>query len=166
MNMRPVILGICLALTAGCLAGGYILAGYWLILPVLLAMTFLWLITKNQSAFWSASSLLLIYMFLAAIGIMLDLSLPLLTIGGAAALASWDLIHFEESLVKTSSEPSTQALSSHRLRSLGIASATGLTLAWISSSINLELSFGVTLLLILVTAGSLVFGLRYLIKNH
>jgi len=78
MKYHSPILTICLTISTGCLVAGYVIAGYWLILPVLCVMPLFWIYTKSRSVFWSASSLLLIYIVLAAIGIIAGIPMMLM----------------------------------------------------------------------------------------
>jgi len=143
--IRSIILTVCLIITTVCLGAGYILAGYWLILPVFLAMLLFWIFTKNQPVFITASSLLVVFVILAVIGITADLSLILMIVACIAALVSWDLMQFKYSL--------------------GLAAFAGLTLALISSYINMQFPFVLILLLVLTTVGGLIYGMQYILKK-
>ena len=136
MKTHMIVLNFCLVITIGCLGIAYILGGYWLIVPVLLAMAILWMATKGRSEFWSASSLLLIYVLLAVIGLTLNLSIYLMVLGSTTALACWDLIHFRQSIADNPPLEADAQLESYRLQSLGTAVLAGLLLAFISSFVN------------------------------
>jgi hypothetical protein len=97
MKIHSITNTIYLMIAAACLGAGYILGGTWLILPAFLGMALFWVVMKKRSVFWSASGLLVVYVFLAAIGVTVNLSLPLMVIGINASLASWDLTHFSRS---------------------------------------------------------------------
>ena len=68
MKIHSIVQNFFLLMSVGSLGTGYMLSGYWLIMPVFLAMTIFWIIMKKRSLFWSASSLLLIDLALAIIG--------------------------------------------------------------------------------------------------
>lgn len=162
MTIRSIILTICLIISSICLGAGYILAGYWLILPVFLAMLLFWIFTKNQPVFISASSLLVIFVILAAIGITADLPLILMIVACTAALVSWDLMQFNQSLVGNSLHKTNASLEKNHLYSLGLAAFAGLTLALISSYINIQFPFILILLLVLMVMGCLVSSMQYI----
>ena len=165
MKIHSTVLNICLIISTGCLGAGYILAGYWLILPVLLSIVFFWIITRNRSVFWSASGLLLAYVLLAAFGLTAGLSSTLMIVACTAALVSWDLILFNQSMVTNSLARSIVALEKTHLLSLAVAASAGLMLALLSSNINLHFSFVIIILLVLTTIGGLIFGMQYIMKK-
>ncbi len=80
VKVRSIIRIVCLMTSTGCLCIGYSLAGYWLIFPVFLLMGFLWVVMKKGLASWLEPGLLLFYVFLAAVGITLNLSSMLMLI--------------------------------------------------------------------------------------
>ena len=166
MKTHSIVLVFCLVTTVGCLGIGYILSGYWWILPVLLAMGIFWMTTKNRSTFWSASILLVAYVILAVIGVTLNHSIHLTVPGCAAALACWDLIHFRQSIDGTPRHKFDMLLERYCLKSLAIAVVTGLSLAFIGSSINLHFSFGVMVSLVLVAMGCLTYGVHLMTMNR
>ena len=94
MNIHSITYSVCLIISLTSLGVGYILDGNWLIMPAIFVMLILWLITRNRSANWSASRLLFIYVLLAAIGVAVNLSLPLMVIGCTTALASLGIVSF------------------------------------------------------------------------
>jgi hypothetical protein len=155
---------ICLMISAACLGTGYILGGYWLIMPAFLGMALFWMVMKKRSVFWSASSLLWVYVFLAAIGVTVNLSLPLMVIGITASLASWDLTHFKQGMVGNPRLENKAGLVKHHLQSLATVFGVGLLLALISSSINLQFPFGVMIFLVLLSMGCLTYSVQN-IKN-
>lgn len=166
MKAHSIILNFCLATSTGCLAAGYILGGYWLIVPVFLAMAIFWIIMKRRSLFWSASSLLMVYVVLSIIGVILNLSIYLMVICCTTALACWDLTHFRQSIAGNPPLETDARLERYRLQSLATAVFTGLFLAWISSYINLQFPFGVMVFFALMAMGCLVYGVQYLARNR
>ena len=165
MKIHSILLNVCLVMSAGCLGAGYILGGYWLIMPILLAMAIFWLIMKRRSLFWSASSLLLIDVALAIIGVTLNLSIYLMVVGCTTALACWDLTHFRHTMIDKPPLGDVR-LEKYRLQSLATAAFTGLFLAFISSYINLQFPFGIMVFLVLMALGCLVYGVQYLVRNR
>jgi hypothetical protein len=163
---RALILNkACAATSAVCLSLAYLLSGYWLIILVFLAMTLFWKLLKNWSIFRTSSALLALFVVVAAIGVTLDLSTPLILIAGTAALTSWDLTNFVESATDNQRAETKRRLENFHLRSLAIASSAGLLLSLITSYANFELPFGVTLLLVLIAIGGITYGLQPLAKN-
>jgi hypothetical protein len=166
MKARSILLNTCLILTALCLAAGFMLAGYWLILPVLLAIFLLWFLARNKAVFWSASGLLLAMIALAAIGILLGLSRVLMLVACTAALVSWDLIQFTHSIPGIPQRESEAALERYHLQSLALTAFPGFLLAVIGSYVNLDLPFILIIFLVLVTMGGLGYSLQFILKKN
>lgn len=163
---RALILNkACAATATVCLSLAYLLSGYWLIILVFLAMTLFWMLLKNGSIFRTSSALLALFVVLAAIGVTLDLSTPLVLIAVTAALTSWDLTNFVQSVTDNQREETKRRLEGFHLRSLAVASSAGLLVSLIASYASFELPFGVMLLLGLITIGGITYGLQSLAKN-
>ena len=165
MKTHSIILNTCLVTSAGCLIGGYISSGYLVIVPAFLAMAIFWLATKKHSTFWSASSLLLIYIFLAALGMILNLSILLMALGCTTALAWWDLSHFSQSIDNNSSRKVTASLERYHLQSLAAVIFISFILIFIISTFNLRLSFGSIVILSLIAMGCFTYGIHHLLRN-
>ena len=166
MKIPFVTNAICFMIAAICLAAGYVWGGYWLIFPAFLAMILFWLVMKRKSFFGAASSLLLVYVFLAAIGVIANLSLSLMVIGCTTALASWDLAHFNHGMGGNPLFEAKESLEKHHMQSLAVMYGASLLLALISSYINLQFPFGVMVFLVLVAMGCISYGLQYIKRNR
>lgn len=166
MKVHSIIFYVCWVVSVGSLGAGYILGGYWLILPVFLAMGIFWLTLNRHSLFWSTTGLLLIDLALAVIGVTLNLSFYLMVVGCTAALARWDLAHFRHTMIDNHPLATDARLERFRLQSLATAVFTSLFLAFISSYINLQFPFGAMVFLVLMALGCLVYGVQYLIRNR
>ena len=165
MKVFSNLLIICLTITIGCLGVGYITAGYWLILPILIIILLFWIFMKNQPVFWTASSLLVVFIILAAVGMLADLPLLLMIIAGTAALVSWDLMQFNQRMVGNAASKTNTSFEKHHLNTLAFATFAGLTLALISSSISLQFPFWLIVVLVLMTIGCLIGGIQYIMKK-
>ncbi|MFC1936041.1 hypothetical protein ACFLYP_00080 [Chloroflexota bacterium] len=166
MKIRSLILNICLIISTVCLSAGYLFAGYWQIVPASLVLIIFWILTKKRSVFWSSSSILVAYVILAAIGITANLSLVLMISASTTALASWDLIQFNQSLFGNPLRKTNAPLEKNHLCSLALAASVGMALALISSFINLSFSFGVMILLVLMAMGCLIYCMQYIMKKN
>lgn len=166
MKIHSFVLYFCLAISVGSLSAGYISGGYWLILPVFLAMGIFWLTMNRHSPFWSATGLLLIDVVLAIIGVTLNLSVYLMVVGCTAALVCWDLIHFRQAIPDKPPLGTDARWERYHLQSLATAVFTGLFLAFISSYINLQFPFGIMVFFVLMAMGGLIYGVLYLVRNR
>ncbi len=160
-----LILSICLIISTGCLAIGYILAGYWLILFLFPLIVFIWVFTNKQSTFWSNSSILLIFVMFAAVGIIAELSLALMIISCTTALVCWDLIQFKSSIAGNSHDNKNLFLEQYHLKSLALAASGGLILTLISANLSLHIPFIIIVFLALATMVSLIYGMPFTVKK-
>jgi hypothetical protein len=165
MKYRSILLNSSLITSTGCLAAGYIIAGYWMVVPALLILIAAWVFSNRIPAFWLAAIALSGCVVLAAVGVVLDLSLVLMTVSCTAGLVSWELIQFKHSISDVSQAESDLPIQKYHLKSLALAASTGLVLALISSIINIKLPFGVVALLVLIAISCLIFGMRYITNN-
>ena len=164
MKPHTAIGTACTALSAICLGLAYIREDRWWILALLAAMIAFGVVLNRWSIFSPVSALLMTYVGAAAVGVLTDLSLPLLVAGSTLALAAWDLRLFFEKVRSNPSTVFTTRLERAHLRSLGMACGSGMLLALLSTAIHLELPFILIQLLALLAVGGVVFGLRHLQK--
>lgn len=166
MKIHVLVRDICLVSSIVCVGTVYLPAGHWSILVALPAMMIFWIIMKTRSAFWSASSLLFVYVFLAAIGVVMNLSVPLLAVGCACALASWDLTHVGGAMLDQENPEARVRLERQHLRSLAMAFSLGLAFALLGMYLSLQLPFLISVILVLIAIGSLTYGLQAVVKNN
>ena len=164
MQTRTLTLITCLILSACSLSIGYILAGYWLIFVLFPLMAVVWIYSYHRAVSWASSSLMIIHIILSAIGIIAGFSTTLMIISGTTALAWWDLLQFNQSKTENSSAEPGRLLDKYHLKSLGTTIAVGLILALISANMNLRLPFGVSVILILMATGGLIFGIQHIVN--
>lgn len=164
MKTHSTLLIICLVISLGCLGAGYLLAGYWLIFPAFIVAGLFTYFSRKRSVFWSASGLLLACVLLAAIGMLMELSVTLMIVACSAGLAGWELLLFtrEMAAIKVRANP---AFEKGHLFSLGLAAFAGLALALGSAAIDLQLPFCITAVLALAAMGGLVFAARFRLKQ-
>lgn len=149
-----------------CLGFPYILAGEWLIMLFLVAMVGFWMMMKKRRIFGSASFLLSVFMFLAVIGMLENLSTVLMLVASTAALAWWDLADFAQSIVVGQPPETTLRLERAHLQSLASPGSSGLILALATSYFHLQISFIGAVLLVLFTVGCLIYAMQPLVKKN
>ena len=165
MKSHSVLLVTCLLISSGCLAAGYILSGYWLILLAFPLMLIAWQLTYKRSTFVSASILLSGYVILASAGIIAGLSTALMLIACTTALASWELLQVNQNVSGYPPGKTNGMLEKHHLNSLALAASAGLTLSLISATVTLQLPFVVIALLVFMALGSLTYGMRQIMNK-
>jgi hypothetical protein len=166
MKRLLIINRACVLTAVGSLSLAYLLAGYWQILLAFSAMSVFWILLKRWSVFRTSSALLSMFVLLTAIGVTLNLSILLILIACTAALAGWDLANFTESGVGNQRSEAELRLERTHLRSLAMAIFAGLSVAFISSSMNFQIPFWVTIFLVLIAIGCLTYGMQSLVKNR
>lgn len=165
MKSHSVLLVTCLLISSGCLAAGYILSGYWLILLAFPLMLIAWQLTYKRSTFVSASILLSGYVILASAGIIAGLSTVLMLIACTTALVSWELLQVNQNVSGYPPGKINGVLEKQHLNSLALAASAGLTLSLISATLTLHLPFVVIALLVFMALGSLTYGMRHLMHK-
>lgn len=166
MESHSTLILTCLAISSGCLAAGYILAGYWLIFLAFPLMLIAWLLTYKRSTYLSASILLSGNVILASVGIIADLSSALMVIACTTALVSWDLLQLDQSASGYPLGKKNGALEKYHLNSLALAASTGLILSLISANISLQFPFVLIAILVLLAAGSLIYSMQYIVNKR
>jgi hypothetical protein len=177
--MTPGVWAIGLA--TGALALGYAANGEWLggALMILIG-ALLWIAQRRR---WSRSASLhlahdsqrapnlingtaglIVFTASAALGLLRGASTFAMLVGTLAALAAWDLDHFERRLRTAQRVEAQGALIRAHLRRLSIVAGLGLTLGGIALSVQVEITFGWALLLgllaFLALSGVIAFGQR------
>ncbi len=135
------------ALAAGALALGYGLSGLWTWMLLVLALGLLWLLGQRRGWGWMASAVLVLFVIAAASGLWFGLVAGWMLSGVVAALSAWDLDHFALRLRSVERVEGAHELERRHLRRLLIADGLGLLLAALALRVEIELSFGVALLL-------------------
>jgi hypothetical protein len=163
---RLILIILSLTISGGSSSAGYILAGKWPALAVFPTLFMIWLFAKKISVFWSASSVMVIQVIYTAIGIIIDLYLPLMLIAGATALISWELILWHIDSQENLTDPNLSLLEKNHLISLGAASVIGFILMLIGLSLRLQIPFFLNIALVLIAFGGLVTGVQIIAKSR
>lgn len=166
MKSHLILQTLCLLTSIICLGLPYIVAGYWPIFLFFPSMAAFWILMKKKSVFWSTSILLSFLALLAAVGMLANLSTPLMVIACTAALAWWDLANFRHSLVIGQLPETTLLLERDHLQSLGITICAGLMLVLIGSSLDLQISFPGMVLLVVFAIGCLMYAVHSILKKN
>lgn len=156
MKLFSIISNLCLGTSIAALVVDYGLSMYWPVLLALPAMLLFWLWTKRGSVFWRASALLCVYLGLAVTAVLLNRPLVPLTIGCVAALAWWDLEHFESTQPNRIGTELSGSPQKYRLQSLALTAVIGLFLAGTRLWLRIQLPFGMIALLTILATGCLV----------
>jgi hypothetical protein len=161
---RPLLfLFVVLAIAA--LAAAFSLAGY--LLPVLMLLLFglLWMVALLRRWTWaSVVGLFLVYAFAAA-GFWLRLSTGLLLVGATAGFLSWDLTSFSQRLLLSAPEDDVAGLERRHILRLFLATVAGLFLSLGALFLPAKISFGWSLLLVLLSVLGIGRVMNWLMRN-
>jgi len=165
MKTRSIISGINTFISLCILALEYFSAGYrWILLGFILLGLF-WVFINFQADFWVSSSLFLVIVILAAIGITIGMSLIAMVIVCTSSLVSWELSLFNQSMGGYPLIATNTTIDKYHSIYLMLTVFTGMGLALISSSFNFQFPFGVIVILVLISLGCLFFGIQLVLKS-
>ena len=157
--MRSLTL-VCAGLATCALAAGYTLQALWAGVGMVVVVGLLWLAGDWRGWDWAAELCLAGWVGLAAFGAWWGTISGWMLIGLVAALAAWDLRHFDIRLRNGGALPPPAELTRAHLRQLALVAAAGLLFGGIALGIQVELTFGWSLL-----AGALaVIGVSRLLR--
>jgi hypothetical protein len=160
MRIHSIVLVAAWLGCAGCIAAGYLMAGAWVIIPILLGLAFLCFFAGRASRPRGASTMLIGVVSVAAFGVTAGLSFSLMLTGTVIALASWDLLLLGGDLDRVEKGDGNSRWEVDHLRLLAIALVVGWILATLSLAVRLTLPFIVAALMAVFSVGGLIFGLE------
>ncbi len=149
----------CAVVALLCLVGGFGLKGYWAILIVFPALAvYGWLLRKNSPRI-SASILFFIYVILATVGLLKNISPYFMLIGSSSALAAWESFLFLLNFQGAGVESADPRLERSHNRDLALAIGSGCLLSLLGLNLYIRLPFGVVAVLALLAVYGLYRGL-------
>ncbi len=165
MPLHEILFLACLFTSTGCLALGFAQAGRWSLVPaVILPAVLLWL-ARKLAVPWLPSVSLLLFVLLAAAGLVTGASPLGMILASTLALAGWDLAFFSHT-VEADQSSGAQLLERRHLRALALALVPGLLVAVLGRLVSLPASFALLVLLAALLLFSLDRVLVYLKNNH
>jgi hypothetical protein len=134
-----------------------------LIIPASLAS---WYFTRNFSRQIVLSLFLVLYVFLAAVGLLIKLSPHLMLIGCSSALFSWESALFSQrmNIGNGSVYEGSQRLATLHLQHLSIAMCGGLIIGFLGMTVRFRLQFGLIVVLVIIVMFGFFRGIRYLME--
>jgi len=159
---RKRFLTLAIITAALSLAVGFVLAGIYWGLPVILMIAALWLTGERRGWHWAGNVGLLLFIILTIMGLMLKIFAFSGMVTAGAALIGWEISHFNQYLAgvnKVINEPAIER--KHQQRILTVAGA-GLITAAIAATIQVNFGFGMALLLGLVAIAGLSLAIGFL----
>jgi hypothetical protein len=166
MPPRRLLLLACLLAALACLAGGYLMTGYWPAgIAALLPLAGLGYAARRPSE--SLPVVCLIALACLAAGGVLARAPALLMIAGAtAALAAWRLSYLDRALAGVPPSPAAARLQRVHILTLTLALGLGLLLAAAGALLSLQIPFALLIALVLLDLFSLERTFRYWQDPH
>lgn len=162
MSMISRLWYINLGCATAALVAGYALGGLWIWVPLILCLPILGLLGQLRGWKWTPSLEFLFFAGLAASGLWLKLAPGLMLLGMIAALTAWDLESFLQRLEEAGKIEHRDDLERKHLIRLLIVGGSSALLAVSVLSIDMNFSFGLTLLLGLLAVVGLSRTIGYL----
>ena len=150
MNSRFLTF-VAIVLATASMIVGYILAALPMVAAIILFLGILWIIAEIRGWRWPGSLILFLLFIAAAVGIEVQI-VPIWSILGAAlALAGWEFSSFNRTIQKASWVRMEDVLITRHNRRVVVVTIIGVLLAWTTTQIQVNLSFGIVLLLAIVS---------------
>jgi hypothetical protein len=151
MDLRKSILLGCVIASTACLGLGFGLVGAWGGgLLAVIASSLSWLAAYSRRFGWTDTTALIAAVILGAAGVVMGALPALLVCGVSFALASWDMALFDRALKSSSYLQANSSIERKHYASLGQALVFGLLVAFLGPMIQLQISLGVMVVLVLL----------------
>jgi len=157
---------ICLAISMGCLAAGYGIAGLWIGAIITIISGLVWLLARKYPFSWLPHICLSVSVGLTVVGLLTGAVPWLMICGSGFALAAWDLLSLEDALRNISYNEQTRRYENKHLQLLTLAVGLGLMLALVGRTLNFEIPFMESThnfsMVMLLLAALVIFGFERL----
>ncbi len=147
-----------------CLAVGYVAVGQWPTLAVVSIAFLTWLPARKWPSTWLPSVALVVSVSLAVAGLFAGVSPTLMILSTILALASWDLVLLDHSLMGASFTGTVALLEKRHYQSLALALGLGLLLSVTGRLLRFQIPFCGMILLVTLVLFSLERFLRMLVN--
>jgi hypothetical protein len=166
MTFRKIFFFVSLIFSVLCLATGYGIAGQWIGVAIAIITGSSWLLARKYPTSWLPFMCLLASIFLAVMGTLLGSPPWLMIFGSGIALAVWDLLFLNDALGSNSPGEQTRHYENIHLQSLALALGSGLLLAVLGHSLNLQIPFVMLMFFIALAVYGLDRIWGYIKKSH
>ncbi len=157
MPVRRSLIFLCPVISAACLASGYAMTGQGIAVVIALLTLPVWLLARQRPSTMPPSVALVISVSIGAAGLFTGTPSFLMILGVALALASWDLVLWDQTLTDNSisSTQTSALLETKHYQSLALALVPGLLIARAGPLIRMQLPFMSLILLVILALFSL-----------
>ena len=144
----------------------FISGGFANVAITLILISLFWILTEWQGWNWFASIWLLVIVGIAAYGVLVELSTSWMFLSALCALIVWDLTRLTTRLEIASPEDNPITLEISHIRGLFIFTITASIISIMTMNIQLRLSFGQALILMVITFAGIMQLIRWYRRNH
>jgi len=156
MNLRKTFFFGCIIASTACLGLGFGWVGAWGgVLLVTLASFLSWRAAYQKRSGWTDSAALIVSVIMAAAGLIFGALPAWMIIGAGFALGGWDLALFNRALEIGQFVQGDAAIERKHYASLGLVLVFGLLVGLLGRLIQVQLPFGVMVVLVLLALISL-----------
>lgn len=151
MNLRKTLFFGCIIASTACLDLGFGLVGAWVgALLVTLASFLSWWAAYQKRSGWTDSAALIVSVIMAAAGLFFGALPSWMIFGASFALGGWDLALFDRALASSPFVQADAAIERKHYASLGPVLIFGLLVGLLGRLIQIQLSFGAMVVLVLL----------------
>lgn len=147
--MRLIRIALILSIVAAAagLSVALALGALWFPAALIVLLGGIWISAQGVRAGWIGWAIMALFTAAAAIAAWLDLQQGLVMVGLTGTVSAWDLEHFKRKLEDADVVEGLTGLSRRHLIGVLLADAVGLAAGWAALRLQLQLSFGVAILL-------------------
>jgi hypothetical protein len=142
----------CILASTAALSYSYFLAGLWAATVGFIVLGIVWILCQHFQYAWFSSLALFILTAASAAGIWLGLEPILMALALLIGLSAWDLTTFLQRLSLYPTSEYILEIERRHLFWLAITLVTGFILSIIAGLLNIQLSFVLTLVLVIIAA--------------
>jgi hypothetical protein len=152
-------------LSAVSISAGYVLADLPWVSAIFFLIGALWIIVEIKDWNWPCSLLLFLLVLSAAVGIVVLVEPIWSILATVLALAAWELNYFRRKIQGVSWVRKEETLRNrHNLRVLALV-ITSTVLAWVTTRIQVDLGFGIALVLAIISLAGLSRAVVFLRRS-
>jgi len=140
-----------ITLACGSMIVGYLLAELPWVTAIILFLGTLWIIAEIRGWRWPGSLILFLIFIAAAVGIEIQVAPIWSIVAATLALAAWEFSYFYRTIQNANWVRMEDVFIMRHNRRVVVITIIGILLAWATTQVQINLSFGIVLLLAIVS---------------
>lgn len=162
----PIILYVSIVAAVSSLAVGFILAELPVVSVLVLVLGAGWILSEIRRWRWIGSLSLFLMIIGAAVGIIVEVSPIWAIMAAVLSLAAWEFGYFQRFIVISPWVRNEDLIKNRHQRRVIFVSVIGAVLAWVTTQIEIDIGFGVALLLAIISLMGLSRAVLYLRRSE